>query len=99
MKLVSFTFAYPGPFGDAMSSALEELAKSIAEEPGLVCKIWTENAETQEAGGVYLFDDAETAAAYTTMHTARLAEMGVANPEVKVFDVNLPLTHITGGPV
>lgn len=33
-------------------------------------QVWTENAETKEAGGVYLFDTRENAQAYITMHEA-----------------------------
>lgn len=36
---------------------MKELAEYIATENGLVCKLWTENEETQEAGGIYVFDN------------------------------------------
>lgn len=35
--------------------AMKELADSISQEPGFIWKIWTENQDTQEAGGIYLF--------------------------------------------
>ena len=40
-----------------MVTQLAELAESIADEPGLIWKIWTENAQESTAGGIYLFSD------------------------------------------
>lgn len=99
MKLVQFDFPYTGPYGAEMSLALEGLAHSIAAEPGLVWKIWTENAAAGEAGGIYLFTDAASAEVYVAKHTARLAAFGVGEVNVKMFDVNDPLSRITRGPV
>ena len=48
--LLQIDFPYPGPWGDEMTAAMRGLAQSIAQEPGLLWKIWTENAERQEAG-------------------------------------------------
>ena len=56
-KLLQVHFAFSGPFGDEMSTQLAELAQSINQEPGFIWKIWTENRATQEAGGIYLFED------------------------------------------
>ena len=98
MKLVQFDFAFSRPFGDAMASALKDLAESIAREPGLVWKIWTENQAAGEAGGIYLFTDDGSAQAYIAKHTARLRSFGIADARVKIFDVNDKLTAITRGP-
>ena len=98
MKLVQFDFAFNGPFGDSMASALKGLAESIALEPGLVWKIWTENQDAGEAGGIYLFTDDESAQTYIAKHTARLRSFGISEVRVKIFDVNEKLTVITRGP-
>lgn len=63
-KLLQVHFAFSGPFGDEMSAQLAELAQSINQEPGFIWKIWTENSATQEAGGIYLFEDEQSAQAY-----------------------------------
>jgi hypothetical protein len=98
MKLVQFDFPFQGPFGAEMAKAMEGLAQSINEEPGFLWKIWTENAETGEAGGIYAFTDGENAAAYIEKHSARLAEFGITGIRAKVFDVNGALTAINKGP-
>ena len=98
-KLLQIDFPFPGPFGDEMAAALNDLANSIAQEPGFIWKIWTENASDGQAGGIYLFEDEATANAYLKMHTERLTGFGVSGINAKVFDVNEPLSQITGGPL
>lgn len=36
--------------------------------PPSTLQVWTENAESNEAGGIYLFDSRENAQKYITMH-------------------------------
>ncbi len=99
MKLVQFDFAYQGPFGSEMTEAMDGLARSIPDEPGFIWKIWTENQDEGEAGGIYLFADEQSAKDYIAKHAARLKEFGIDDVNAKVFDVNGPLTAITKGPV
>lgn len=91
-------FPFDGPFGDAMSELMAELATSINEEPGLRWKLWTESPERRQAGGIYLFDDIATAEAYLEKHSARLSEMGITDIEAQVFEVNTSLSQINHGP-
>lgn len=98
-KLLQVDFSYSGPFGNEMAEMLEELAHSISEEPGFIWKIWTENESEKEGGGIYLFENEETAKAYLEKHTARLKGMGVQEVNAKIFDVNKRLSEINKGPV
>lgn len=91
-KLLQLHFAFKGPFGQELSDGLKTLAESINDEPGFIWKIWTENKQTEEGGGIYLFESEETALAYVEMHTARLKGFGVVEVFSKIFDVNEPLT-------
>ncbi|WP_189532564.1 monooxygenase [Paludibacterium paludis] len=93
-KLLQVHFDFTGPFGHEMTAQLQELAASINQEPGFLWKIWTENQQGQEAGGIYLFASEETARAYLHMHTARLKAFGVKNVTGKIFDVNMALSQI-----
>ncbi|HRL20962.1 monooxygenase [Alcaligenes sp. SDU_A2] len=92
-------FPYPGPWGADMSAAMRELAESIAQEPGLIWKIWTENQAERTAGGVYLFTDHAHAQAYLEMHTRRLNSFGIDGVQGRLFEVNHPLSEIDRGPV
>lgn len=97
--LLQVDFPYPGPWGDEMTSALSGLAESIANEPGLIWKFWTENREAGEAGGVYLFKDLPSAESYLAMHTKRLMGFGVPVVNGKVFLVNEALSLIDRAPL
>lgn len=82
-----------------MSHLLKKLAESINRESGLVWKIWTENETTQQAGGIYLFENKESALGYLEMHTARLQKMGISEVQGKVFDINETLSFINKAPI
>ena len=82
-----------------MTAALRGLAESIANEPGLIWKIWTENQAASEAGGIYLFKDVPSAEAYLAMHTARLMSFGVQRVNGKVFEMNDALSLIDRAPL
>ena len=97
--LVQFDFPFAGPWGDQMAEAMQGLAQDIAAEPGLVWKIWTENRAEGRAGGIYVFDTPEAAAAYRDKHSARLADFGITGIVAHSFDVNDALSQITRAPV
>jgi hypothetical protein len=44
----------------------QAVAHDIARVPGLIRKTWIWNPHTQEAGGVYLFDDQDSLERYLT---------------------------------
>ncbi|AVI61477.1 monooxygenase [Halomonas sp. GFAJ-1] len=92
-------FPFNGPFGDEMEKMMATLALSINEEPGLIWKIWTENEENNQAGGIYLFQTRENAIAYCEKHTARLKDMGVSGIEAHIFTVNQALSGINSAPL
>ncbi|HDR7205871.1 TPA: YdhR family protein, partial [Bacillus cereus] len=54
--LLQVDFPFEGPFGEEMEKGFWDLANSINEEEGFHWKIWTENEETKEAGGIYVFE-------------------------------------------
>ena len=47
LTVLQIDFPFNGPFGEDMHKAMQPLAESIIQEPGLLWKIWTENVETQ----------------------------------------------------
>lgn len=97
--LLQVDFPYAGPWGEDMAQAMRGLAESIAQEPGLLWKIWTENRDANEAGGIYLFADRASAEAYLQMHRARLLGFGVPQVNAKLFDVNPALSAIDRAPL
>ncbi|MES1965411.1 monooxygenase [Psychrobacter sp. AH5] len=93
--LLQMDFPYTGPFGDAFFEQMQDLAKDIATEDGLVYKLWTENEETQEAGGIYVFDNLADANRYQAKHTERLQSFGFSGIRAKTFIINEELSAIT----
>lgn len=89
------TFHITGPFGHEFFDAMKELAADIANESGLVYKLWTENKETREAGGIYVFDNLDDANRYLAKHTERLESFGFTDIKSKVFVINKELSAIT----
>lgn len=97
--LLQIDFPSTGPFAEKLTKAFTPLAESINQETGLIWKIWTENKDTQEAGGVYLFDSLENANNFLTMHHARLEGFGLINIRSKIFEVNTDLSKINHAPL
>ncbi|MDD1501506.1 monooxygenase [Lysinibacillus sp. CNPSo 3705] len=97
--LLQVDFTMDGPFGEEMSEAFTDLAKSINEESGMIWKVWTENAATKEAGGIYLFATKTAAEKYLTMHSERLISFGITDIRGKVFEVNEVLSTINNAPI
>ena len=90
-----FRFPFPGPWGKELTEASYELASDIANEYGLVWKIWLEDRETRHAGGIYLFEDAAAAERYREKHERRLSAMGLTGVAVSTFSVNTELSALT----
>ena len=99
MILLQIDFPFNGVMGEEMSQTFKELAESIRDEKGLIWKIWTQNEETKEAGGIYLFSDAKSAQDYMQMHIERLNGFGVKDIRAKLFEVNEPLSKICKAPL
>ncbi|WP_122261632.1 monooxygenase [Ornithinimicrobium cerasi] len=93
--LLYFEFPSEGPFGQESAAAYAALAQDISVEDGLIWKVWTEHPETSTAGGVYLFEDAGSAARYVEKHTERLAGFGITDIVAKEFTVNEELSATT----
>jgi Putative mono-oxygenase ydhR len=90
-----FRFPFPGPWGKDLTEASLELASDIANENGLVWKIWLEDRETRHTGGIYLFEDAVAAERYREKHERRLSVMGFTGVTANVFLVNTALSVLT----
>jgi hypothetical protein len=90
-----FRFPFPGPWGKELSEASHDLAHDIANERGLIWKIWLEDRETGHAGGIYLFEDAAAAEHYREKHERRLSAMGLTEVTANALSVNTDLSVLT----
>lgn len=99
MYVLQVDFPFNGPFGEQMSAAMQDLAADIAQETDLLWKIWTENEQQQEAGGIYLFNTQQGAQVYLEKHSQRLQAAGVTNIRSRIFAVNRPLSLLDKAPI
>ena len=75
-------------------------APMIAELEGLAWKVWTYNDAEGVAGGVYLLDTAEHAAAASSWIASALAqETAVSNVRIEGYHVDEALSVITRAPL
>ncbi len=78
-----------------MTNSHIDLAQDIAKEEGILWKLWLENEEEQTAGGVYLFEDSQSADQYCDKHKQRMLAMGYRDIEIRTFSINVSLSRIT----
>ncbi|MZR22752.1 monooxygenase [Sneathiella chungangensis] len=93
--LALFSFPYAGPWRKEMTNSHIDLAQDIAKEEGILWKLWLENEEEQTAGGVYLFEDSQSADQYCDKHKQRMLAMGYRDIEIRTFSINVSLSRIT----
>ena len=92
--ILQVDFPFDGPWESAMTVAMRELAESINHEPGFIWKLWTENKQQQQAGGIYLFDSKYNAQQYLEKHSKRLQHGGVQEIRSRIFAVNEELSTL-----
>jgi hypothetical protein len=96
--LLVMDFRSPPPWGAARDAALKPLAESIARDtPGLLWKLWIEDAPAGRAGGLYAFATRAQAEAYRDMHEARVAARGGTDIQARIWEINEALSAITRG--
>ena len=99
-KLLQINLHYTGSWQSDYVATYADLAKQIAQIPGLRWKIWLENEATSEAGGIYLFDDEVSMQAFIADQKTRLQAISeISNVSIKSFNITEELTAITRGPI
>jgi hypothetical protein len=77
------------------------MADAFAEVQGLRWKLWLLNQEEREAGGVYLFEDEPSCAAFLAGPLAAAVKSApfLRELSIKRFDVMADVTETTRGPI
>ena len=81
--------------------AVAPLADKFADLPGLKWKVWILNAESKEAGGIYLFDNQASVDEYLSGPLAKVVTThpALSSFSVKQFAIMEDVTKITRGPI
>ncbi len=99
LKIWDLHMSYDGPVSDEFLAGARQLAESIANEAGVVWKIWTVEEGTTHFGSTYLFKNQAYLEAYKAMHVPRLNEIGVKVTEDHIFDIMEDLSAINNAPL
>jgi len=99
MKIWDLHMQFNGPMNEKSAEGMKQLAQSIAQEPGVVWKIWTHESGTDHFGSTYLFKDLEALETYKAMHLKRLETFGITEVTDHVFDIIGDLSTITHAPL
>lgn len=99
LKIWDLHMHFDGPMSEEFSAGTKQLAHSIANEPGVIWKIWTVEPNSNHFGSTYLFRDLAALEAYKAMHIPRLTAFGITDVTDHVFDVMEDLSAITQAPL
>ena len=99
MKIWDLHLSYDGPITDKFLAGTKQLAESIADEPGVIWKIWTVEEGTSHFGSTYLFRNRDYLETYKAMHVKRLAAIGVAVTSDHIFDIMEDVSAINNAPL
>ncbi|AAV93918.1 monooxygenase [Ruegeria pomeroyi] len=98
-KIWDLHLTYDGPLSQEFLTGTRQLAESIAQEPGIVWKIWTVEDGTNHFGSTYLFRTLDHLETYKKMHLKRLADFGIRVVSDHVFDIMEELSAIDNAPL
>ncbi|PMB44301.1 hypothetical protein CEN40_14245, partial [Fischerella thermalis CCMEE 5205] len=100
LRVLQINFPFNGLWGNEMMQAYSELAHKLSEIPGLLWKIWIENSNDGETGGIYLFEDASSLDIFLTEHIIsssanclRYYASLVRQESLRITNYLLPITY------
>lgn len=99
-KVLQINFKFNVSASD-YEAAVAPLASEIAKVPGLLWKVWLMNEADSEAGGIYLFSDAQSVQDYlgSPIVAGIKSHPALTNITAKVFDTLSEPTRTTRGPL
>lgn len=99
MHMLVITFQLDGMPAEAFYGLCNELAPTWAEIPGLISKVWLENAETNTYGGVYTWESCEAMEQFldSEQFSAIVTHPNFINASVNDYAVTEAPTQVTRG--
>ncbi|NVJ66649.1 MAG: monooxygenase [Gammaproteobacteria bacterium] len=98
-KIWDIHLSYEGEVTENFMAETKKLAESIAQEAGIIWKIWTYEAGSSHFGSTYLFRDLEALETYKAMHVKRLNNLGITVTSDHIFDIMEDLSQINNAPL
>lgn len=99
MHMLVITFQLDGMPVQEFYGLCDELAPTWAEIPGLISKVWLEDAETDTYGGIYTWQDRAAMEQFlgSDLFTAIATHPNFTNASVKDYGVIEAPTRVTRG--
>ena len=99
LRIWDLHMKYDGPVTDEFLEGNKHLAESIAQEEGVIWKIWTVEEGTNHYGSTYLFRDLDSLKKYRKMHIKRLNSIGITQITDHIFNIMEDVSQITHAPL
>lgn len=99
LKIWDLHLKYDGPVTEEFIQGNIKLAESIAEEEGVIWKIWTHEEGTNHYGSTYLFKNIDFLNKYKEMHVKRLNAIGITEIKDYIFDILEDISKINNAPI
>lgn len=96
--IVQINFEFDSSLGE-LKEAAQASTNPIAELTGLMWKVYILNEEGRESGGIYLFQDAQSAQAYVAGDIVAGIKKHFSNVSIKLFDVMEAPSAMTYAPL
>ena len=100
MPILQINFKLDVPSAEYRKT-VQSVVQAIADVPGLVWKVWLLNEQESEAGGIYLFHDEQSLAAYLSSPIISQIKSlpQLRDISAKRYETVPELTVVTRGPV
>ena len=99
LKIWDLHLYYDGPITEEFMKGNIALAESIAQEEGVIWKIWTYKKGTNHYGSTYLFKNIDYLVSYKQMHINRLKAIVITDITDYIFDIFEDLSVINNAPL
>lgn len=99
LKIWDLHLKYDGPVTKEFLEGNIKLAESIAQEEGVIWKIWTHEEGTNHYGSTYLFKNIDFLNKYKEMHVKRLNSIGITDIKDHVFGILEDVSKINNAPL
>lgn len=99
-KILTTKFNYSMPTSE-LKKIMPVLAHKFSEIPGCCWKIWLMNEDQKEAGGIYLFESAESLGLFlkSNLLASVANDPALSNFVINTFGVEEAASEITGAPL
>jgi hypothetical protein len=100
MRILQINYTWDLPPEEQAIYSTVESARALNDVPGLRWKIYIRNLDNMQAGGIYLFDDEDTATAWAAQARENLLKLpNLSDLDIRQFDIKEEQSLAAGAPI